>query len=335
MRVSVCDRRLCLLSMRFLVLAISVAFVACASPDGSVVASDVDRGIGSVSAALRVRDSEQSMDDLHDEDIEVSVEDEHGRWLDAPNVRLIRAKRRLDVVLVSDNSGSQRETLPMVQSSARAFIDELLATENVSASVRVGVVRVSTNATVLSDLTTDSNDLHRVVDQMYAADGWTALWDGVRMANEVLARGDTEALREAGRVCSSPVQRAIVVFTDGKDNNSRDEHLTRFAGDGVNTTFDDLLALQVTNVRTPVFTIGVGRSMDEPALRQIAGASGGGYARIADFRGLAQALGAVAHGVKGAVPVCFDLPEGIRGVRVRYTVNRRGERSTVTAPLPN
>ena len=53
----------------------------------------------------------------------------------------------------------------------------------------MGLVRVSTNATVLSELTTDETDLEDSISGMFVNEGWTALWDGIRLGNDVLQTG--------------------------------------------------------------------------------------------------------------------------------------------------
>ena len=51
---------------------------------------------------------------------------------------------------------------------------------------RVGLVRVSTVARVLSPLTEDLDEFRSALETLRVKNGWTALWDGLRVGHEVL-----------------------------------------------------------------------------------------------------------------------------------------------------
>lgn len=245
-------------------------------------------------------------------------------WADAKSVVLERdSSHRLDVVLVADNSGSQSEDLGATQAAVKKFGRALLG----SARHRAGVVRVSTEPKVLSDVTGDASQIERAADGMFVSDGWTALWDAVRVATEVL---EASAATEPGdgSVCHRASYPAVVLFTNGEDNNSSDE---KGKGDGVPTTRDDVSRRVVGGIRPVLHTVGVGNRVDEAALREIAAGSGGQYRSIGQAQGLVGALEGAAATLEALAPLCF-VPADCAHARARITVKRPGK-SEVTQEI--
>ncbi|RME22446.1 MAG: VWA domain-containing protein [Deltaproteobacteria bacterium] len=171
---------------------------------------------------------------------------------------------------------------------------------------RVGLVRVSTQSEIVLPLTDDPDAWSAAVDGLTIANGWTALWDGVRLGNEVLEAGATAAAGTGLEVCLSQARRSVVVFTDGQENNSADEHATSYPGDGIDTTLDDLEQLHVLGIPTPVWTVGIGDGVDEDALAELAARTGGAYTAIDGYAELASTLTATAEGLSDEIPVCFE-----------------------------
>src|SRR5690606_14123779 len=108
---------------------------------------------------------------------------------------------------------------------------------------RIGLVRVSTEARVLQSLTGDREDIQEAVDSLFVTNGWTALWDGFRMANNELHEGQLLEL-EDGSSCFSGAYAVIVAMTDGMENNSAGQKNTKYPSDGIDTYFEDLLDLR-------------------------------------------------------------------------------------------
>lgn len=306
----------------------TLGLVGCGNPrDGlSPRVSNLATETGRVSLALSVSDENGEPVALNKKTTtaEVEARDASGRWQVLRDVTLaFQGPALIDVVVVADNSGSQREFLELMEDSIEHHAQRII---NDAHRDRVGLVRVSTKAKVLSELTTSTENFSTALGEMFISNGWTALWDGVRTANEVLARG---ALSLAGRheqkeqvsseFCLDRAHRAVVVFTDGADNNSADEHETRYRGDGIDTTLEDLLDANISGTQVPVHAIGVGDEVDRASLEQLALETGGTYRPIEHFESLHGVLESTAATLRYEVPVCFTLP-GCNFDRVRANV---------------
>jgi Ca-activated chloride channel family protein len=164
-------------------------------------------------------------------------------------------KRHTNVYLVIDVSGSMEGSkLENARQALRIFMEQIQGDME-----RVGLIRFSTNASEvvpLNELGQNRADIGRAIDQLRAS-GDTALLDGVNLAYERLQTlGDKERIN------------AIVVMTDGQENNSQIslEALTRRIAD------ENERGLPIV-----IFSIGYGDDADENVLRALAGASGGQY----------------------------------------------------------
>ena len=164
-------------------------------------------------------------------------------------------KRHTNVYLVVDVSGSMHGyKLDNAQQALRVFVEQIKGDLE-----RVGLVRFSSNASEivrLDELRQNRADLNRAIDQLEAG-GDTALLDAVD-----LAYGRLQSLGDVERI------NAIVVMTDGQENNSRIrlDALVRRIQDG-----------NAGGVPVVVFCIGYGSDADERVLRAIAESSGGQY----------------------------------------------------------
>lgn len=170
---------------------------------------------------------------------------------------------------------------------------------------------------------------------MHVANGWTALWDGIRRANELLDAGAVVRVGDAS--CYGGTFRSIVVLTDGRDNNSAGEHV-RDDDDGIATRFDELLGMNAGGASTGVSVVGIGDDIDEPLLRRLATETGGTYRSIAGYAGLVGALHGEAAKMQNKTPVCFRPADcGDDEVRVTVALRRDGEFREVTtiARLPS
>ena len=295
-----------------------LALSACAQPALELHVSQTDSRVSSTSLALRATQAETGeVVDLGDAQINVEVAEGEG-WSSVGTEVKSADKARLDVVLVVDNSGSQASDEERIREAVRAFGHKLF---DLTDFARVGLVRVSTESTVVSELTADRAQLDASLEKLFISNGYTALYDGVRLANEVLQRG-----YEPDDPCTTPVFRGVVVFTDGRDNNSADEHDTRYEGDGIDTSYGMLTQLKVGDARTPIFSVGVGDRVDEATLWDLADDTGGLYAAIKNYQKLQGALVGTAHSLWNARFVC--VPGKHERVRVKLTTDD-GEESEV------
>jgi Ca-activated chloride channel family protein len=160
-------------------------------------------------------------------------------------------KRHTNVYLVADTSGSMRgEKLDQAQEALRIFLDQIKGDTE-----RVGLIQFATgvnNVVYLDELGNNRAALEMAVDGL-EAEGDTALLDGVYEAQRRLqALGDTERIN------------AIVVMTDGRENNSR-VSLRRLVSE---------LSAD-SPVPVVVFAIAYGEDADMATLEMIAEPTGG------------------------------------------------------------
>jgi Mg-chelatase subunit ChlD len=320
-----------------------LVLVACADPSGDddvgtislKISQQGSDGQGAVGAAVNVTKDGAEPVDLGAANPILRVEQRvnGGPWTEVPDVEAdFQGPHRLDVVVVADNSGSELEDLEPMRAAITDFSHHILSG---AALDRVGLVRVSTVARVLQNLTDTPEPLDAALDGLFVTNGWTALWDGVRRANEVLeaAPPTVDATGGTGRFCADRTHRAIVAFTDGRDNNSADEHDTRYAGDGIDTTLDDLVHLQIGGVSTPVHWVGVGPKTDADALQAMADATDAEYLSIEHLGQLHGALTSTAARLRSQVPICFELTAcGHVDLRLTIEFDLDGEHRTLTAP---
>jgi Ca-activated chloride channel family protein len=183
--------------------------------------------------------------------------------LQMPNANVIKVvrdvwwytKRHTNIYLVVDTSGSMRgEKLAQAQDALRIFLDQIKGDME-----RVGLIEFATGVDMvvpLDDLGRSRTALELAVDGLQA-EGDTALLDAVYVAQKQLKDlGDEERIN------------AVVVMTDGRENNSRiglRSLVHELAGD----------AGDPGGVPVVVFSIAYGRDADMETLRIIAESTGG------------------------------------------------------------
>lgn len=162
------------------------------------------------------------------------------------------AKRRANVILVVDTSGSMRgEKLTNVQAALRTFLAQIPSDQE-----RIGMIEFNSTVVNIIELDTLAQNrpaLTREIDGLQA-NGNTAFLDAVRTAYRRLQQtGDTERIN------------AIVAMTDGRENASR-------------VTLQQLTdEIRAGNRKLPVviFAIAYGSDADYKVLEALAQASGG------------------------------------------------------------
>jgi Ca-activated chloride channel family protein len=179
--------------------------------------------------------------------------------LQIPNAGVIKVvrdawwytKRHTNVYLVVDTSGSMRgQKLGQAQMALRVFLDQILGDLE-----RVGLIQFSSRVSTvipLDELQNNRDALEWEIDHLEAA-GDTALLDGVYEAYRQL-----QALGDAERI------NAIVVMTDGLENNSR-------------TSLRSLVQELSSDSTVPVvvFSIAYGDDADMRTLQAISEPTGG------------------------------------------------------------
>lgn len=253
-----------------------------------------------------------------------------GPWVvaDTQSIKLACNDGRGDLAMVVDNSGSVQRQLELLKQGVTAVADHLIESGG-----RMSLVRVSTDAKVLSPLTNSATDLGVAIDSMFVHKGWTALWDGVRTANETLGADAAWAAKDTqpnvASFCANARKHAIVVFTDGKENNSSQQKYwsTDYPGDGLDTKLADLESLRVAGVTTPIYTIGLGKNVDTEALQSLAQATGGRYIAIDEVEQIPDVLAMMSEYFTTTHRICTELPShqcGPLDVRVTYSYRVKG-----------
>jgi len=166
-------------------------------------------------------------------------------------------KRHTNVYLVVDVSGSMGGSkLENAQQALRIFMAQVQGDME-----RIGLITFSTDAVetvALDELKRSRAELTQAIDRLEAY-GDTALLDAVDLAYARL-----QGMQDLERI------NAVVVMTDGRENNSRIslDTLRRRIANG-----------NQTGVPVVIFCIGYGSDADEPTLRSLAESSGGQYYR--------------------------------------------------------
>lgn len=127
----------------------------------------------------------------------------------AINANNYTTKKKLDVVLVLDGSGSMSESvssdrgtrLNAAKNSANTFITKLMDEQN---DVQIGLVEFGTNVRDVLSLTNDKDSATNFIKDQYNATGGTNLQEGIEKAHELL---DEKARSDA--------KQLIVILTDG------------------------------------------------------------------------------------------------------------------------
>jgi VWFA-related protein len=189
-----------------------------------------------------ITDAEDGYVDLSADDL-VVVEDGVEQAIDAFH----EAVAPVSIVLALDESGSMRRSADAMVEAAHEFVAALRPEDSLAPML------FADQAVLVHDLTKDRGAVIQAIDG-YKAIGGTALYDAL---SDALAR----LKRVEGR-------RAIVVLTDGRDENNPG------TGPGSSRTLDDVIAM-VKETDATIFTIGLGTKVDRPPLEQLARLSGG------------------------------------------------------------
>jgi VWFA-related protein len=165
----------------------------------------IKRRVDEVNVVFTVTDKKgRFVKDLKQDEIEV-----YDNNLPAEQIRDFRAETDLPlrVGLLIDASNSIRDRFKFEQSAAKEFLADIVRPK----SDRAFVVGFDTTAEVTADFTDNTEKLANGID-MLRPGGGTALYDALYM----VCRDKLMKLKEG-----MPVRRAIVLVSDGDDNQSR------------------------------------------------------------------------------------------------------------------
>lgn len=258
-------------------------------------------------------------------DVQVAFEDDPTTFVPVRDgtvrVRCVN-ERSAQLGMVVDNSGSQASVLDLTRIGAKQFASEIMADGG-----KISLTRVSTDSSVLSPLTDDATAIQQQLDGMFVNRGWTALYDGVRLANETLGAsldaspGDV-TYTDVDDFCDQSKRYGIVTFTNGYENNSAQQKLATLNDDGIDTELSDLEQLNVDSVGTPLYIIGLGDEVNDAELQGLSNATGGRYLHVNDPQDIPLAYDFIADYQSSSSKVCLEV--GRRGcgqttVRVSYS----------------
>lgn len=172
--------------------------------------------------------------------------------------------------LVVDSSGSMKNAMPDTQRAATTYIDKVRPEDEIA------VIDFSDKVRITQKFSSDKAVLRNAIRTMKAR-GNTALYDAI-----------FEAAQSFG---AKKGRKVIILLTDGRDDDGMNRPLST-------KTVDQAIAA-ANEVNVPVFTIGLGNSVDESLLRRIADQTGGRYflsPGSADLERLYKEIGAQLEG---------------------------------------
>jgi VWFA-related protein len=192
----------------------------------------------------------------------------------------VNPDEQLAVVLAVDVSGSMNGAkLRDAQEAARRFLDSLTPQDNaalIAFADRVALDAV--DAKREAGFGADKAALYAALDQLQAK-GWTPLYDTAYKAVTWAA-------------AAPPGNRAVLLFTDGKEEKAPD------GSGGSQVANDDSPIREANRAGVPVFTIGLGGDADEAYLKRLALETGGTYQHATNSADLAQLFRNVADLLK-------------------------------------
>jgi Ca-activated chloride channel family protein len=193
--------------------------------------------------------------------LEFTVMDADGRYVDVSAADLIvlengvqqkietfqDAVEPVSIVVALDASGSMRKASDALKAAAREFVGALRPDD------QLAVLFFSDDIVLSHDFGKNRQEALDAIEA-YKSTGGTALYDAVASALGLLKR-------QEGR-------RAVVVMTDGRDENNAG------TAPGSRQTLGDVLNL-AKGVEATILPIGLGLNVDRSGLEQVAAISGG------------------------------------------------------------
>jgi VWFA-related protein len=160
----------------------------------------------------------------------------------------------VSIVMALDSSGSMRRSAELVQQTARDFVVAVRPED------KLALITFADRPTFAHGLGTNRQHSLDAIDG-YVALGGTALYDAIYNSLMTLK--------------GVPGRRAIVVLTDGRDENNPG------TAPGSVHTFEEVLTLS-RDVGATIFTIALGTNLDRAVLDMLAATSGGAAYFAAD-----------------------------------------------------
>jgi len=280
--------------------------------------------------------------DEEDQTVTLEIMNDDGSYTKIPGEQVelkCNKQGQGQVAMVIDNTGSVKTVMPEIKRGAVAVLEEVIKGQGAAS-----ITRVSTNSKICSEVESDPTKLRSTVEeQLFVGNGWTALYDGIRMGNETLIRANNNFNSKAVSVCGNMPNRGIIVFTDGNENNSGDEKSysydrSRFPGDYIDTSLEDLLNMNVAGITVPIYTIGMGKSVDNQILEELSSKTGGRHFTAENGKEVETAFDIISNYFNATASVCAKVAEsmcGTRHIKVTTTSSstKESEVSTYTTDI--
>jgi len=154
----------------------------------------------------------------------------------------------LTLMLLMDSSGSMQRYIDVVQTAAARFVERFREDD------RAGVVAFCNQPVVLTELTNNQKKLKKGIYNVRLR-GFTALYDSVYLGLQMLSP------------CGG--RRAIILVTDGKDDDGTGAQLSR-------RSLDEVLAA-AKKWKIPVFVVGIGHEISQRVLEKMGNETGGDF----------------------------------------------------------
>lgn len=251
-----------------------------------------------VTAYVTVADSNgQPITGLTEDDFTLTEDGE-----DVAITSLAYVERSATIVLVLDTSGSmlRDDAIATLRESAVGFIS------NLSENDQVGIIYFNDTVVMAQNLSNDLQGAASIVGLLEAEIGaGTCLYDAACDA-VTMATG------------APPGQRAVVLFTDGVDERGdSDEPCSAHTG-------GDVIALALGGVtHVPIYTIGLGDTIDTGELARISESTGGHALVAPEADDIAALFQAVAHQLKNQYTLTYrsETTSGEHGLTVVVDVD--------------
>ena len=191
----------------------------------------------------------------------------------------------LEIIVAADVSGSMKDAMPTVKQAVKKFLSALRPTDSVT------LVAFNDNVFTLARPNVDLATRLKAVDRL-ASWGGTALYDVIVKSNDQLGR-------QTGR-------RALVVFTDGEDLNSR--------------VPAEAAERRVESSDAVLYAIGLGRAPRVDTLRKVLerlAQKSGGRAFFQNVEDLDDVFGRIVEELSNQYLLSYERPDTVRDGRWR------------------
>jgi len=217
------------------------------------------------------------------------------------SVAPITATGNITVALTIDRSGSMSGSeIADAKTAANTFVDNMATLD------RAAIISFNSSVTVNQAFTSDKTALHNAVNSL-SAGGGTAVYDAIYRAVE-------ELTGEVG-------VKAVIIFTDGR------------SGTYIHTAQEAIDFAKSRGI--PVYTVGLGSSVNESILQTIANETGGYYTFAPTAADLQQIYDDIAQAIRDQYLVTYSTHNPnydgtTRTIEVTVTVGANSDSDTET-----